>query len=277
MWSRIEPQWQHLVLGETSGSITFAKLKKQFEASNFSRRIALRKAFYGAIHDMSQPIKIYIRSVVDAKSQLEAIGVKVDDDALKDVILMNLDDSFSGVRTSLLTQPTEPSFDTIRSILGSSTHIVHPDIPIKPEEYAMAAKSGQRRGGRKQMRSHGRGDSSENWRDHSEGGGIKDEKGYHWCDTTNDYHCHRCGHMGHNAARCTADMPSEVKAQILGNPGNDRTMHVSRRTSSNHSRSRSRSSSPVGSHLISFISKANNEDTYYGIERNDGIVFDICL
>jgi hypothetical protein len=214
MWSRIEPKWQHLVLGETSGSVTFAKLKKQFKASNFSRRVALRKAFYGAIHDTSQPIEIYIQSVVDAKSQLKAIGVKVDDDALKDVILMNRDDSFSGIHTSLLTQPTEPSFDTICSVLGSSTHIIHPDIPIKPEEFAMAAKSGH-------------GDSSENWRDRSAGGGIKDKKGYCWCDTVNNHHCHCCGHMGYNAARCTADMPPEVKARILGSSGNDRTMHVS--------------------------------------------------
>ena len=88
----------------------------------------------------------------------------------------------------------------------------------------MAAKSGQRHGGRKEMRSPGCGGSSENWRDHSVGGGIKNEKGYHWCDTTNDHHCHRCGHTGHNAARCTADMPPKVKAWILNN---DCTMHVS--------------------------------------------------
>jgi gag-polypeptide of LTR copia-type len=274
MWSRIEPEWQHLVLGETGGSIAFAKLKRQFEVSNFSHRVALRKAFYGAIHDMSQPIEIYIRSVVDAKSQLEAIGVKVNDDALKDVILMNLNDSFSSVCTSLLTQPIEPSFDTIRSVLGSSTHIVHPRIPIKPEEFAMAAKSGQRRGGRKEMRSPGCGDSSENWRDRSAGGGIKDEKGYRWCDTTNDHHCHRCGHTGHNTARCTADMPPEVKARILNN---DCTMHVSRCTSFIQSCSHSWSSSPVDSHLISFTSKTNNKDTYYGAGRNDRIVFEKCL
>ena len=87
----------------------------------------------------------------------------------------------------------------------------------------MAAKSGQRHGGRKEMRSPGCGDSSENWRDHSVDGGIKNEKGYHWCDTTNDHHCHRCGHTGHNGARCTADMPPEVKVWILNN---DCTMHV---------------------------------------------------
>ena len=122
---------------------------------------------------------------------------------------MNLDDSFSGVRTSLLTQPTEPSFNTICSILGSSMHIVHP--PTKPEEFAMAAKSGQRCGGRKEMRSPGCGDSSDNWRDHSAGGGIKDEKGYCWCDTTNDHHCHCCGHAGHNAA---SDVPGPAWAGL---------------------------------------------------------------
>ena len=41
MWSCIEPEWQHLVLGETSGSVAFVKLKRQFEASNFSCHAAL--------------------------------------------------------------------------------------------------------------------------------------------------------------------------------------------------------------------------------------------
>ena len=41
MWSCIEPEWQHLVLAETSGSVAFVKLKKQFEASNFSHHVTL--------------------------------------------------------------------------------------------------------------------------------------------------------------------------------------------------------------------------------------------
>ena len=53
---------------------------------------------------------------------------------------MNLDDLSSVAFAHLfLTQPTELSFDIIHSVLGSSMHIVHPDIPIKPEEFAMAA------------------------------------------------------------------------------------------------------------------------------------------
>jgi gag-polypeptide of LTR copia-type len=259
MWSRIEPEWQHLVLGETHGSIAFVKLKKQFKASNFSRRVALRKAFYGVTHNTSQPIEIYIRSVVNAKSQLEAIGIKVDDDALKDVVLMNLDESFSGIRTSLLTQLTEPSFDTICSVLSSSTHMVHSDIPTKLEDYAMAAKF-KRSGGRKDRRSPGRGDSSGNWRDHSEGG-IKDEKGYRWCDTTNDHHCHCCGHTGHNAAHCTAEMPPEIKAWVLGSPGKEEHMMYVPNTPFHHSRSPPLSKcspSPIGTHLISFISKSRS-------------------
>ncbi|KIM71726.1 hypothetical protein PILCRDRAFT_16787 [Piloderma croceum F 1598] len=206
--------------GETHGSTTFAKLKKQFEASNFSYCVALHKAFYGAVHDLSKLIKIYIRSVVNAKSQLEVIGVKVNNDTLKDIVLMNLDESFSDVRTSHLTQPTEPSFNTIHSVLGSSMHMVHPNIPAKLEDYVMAAKF-KRSGGRKDRRSPGHGDSAGNWRDHSKGGGMKDEKGYHWCDTTNDHHCHRCGHMGHNTAHCMAGMPLEIKAWVLGSPGKE--------------------------------------------------------
>ena len=121
--------------------------------------------------------------MLDAKLQLEAIGVEVSDDTLKDIILMNLDHSFSSVGMSLFTQLTEPSFDTIHSVLDLSTHIVHPGIPIKPEEFAMATKSGQRHGGRKEMSSPGHGDSSENWRYCLVGAGIKDKKGYRWCAT----------------------------------------------------------------------------------------------
>jgi hypothetical protein len=172
MWSRIEPEWQHLVLGETSGCVAFTKLKKQFEASNFSHCITLHTAFYRAVHDTSQPVEIFIHFVIDIKSQVEAIGVKVDDDALKDVILMNLDDSFSSIWTSLLSLPLKPSFDMIHCVLTSSAPIVHADA-VKSEELAMAVKF-KRSGGRKERRrSSGHEDSLENWRDHLEGGGIK--------------------------------------------------------------------------------------------------------
>jgi hypothetical protein len=57
---------------------------------------------------------------------------------------------------------------------------------------------------------------------------MKDEKGYRWCDTANDHHCHRCGHTGHNATRCMVKMPPEIKAWVLGSSGKeDHSMYVS--------------------------------------------------
>jgi hypothetical protein len=96
---------------------------------------------------------------------------------------------------------------------------------------------------------------------------MKDEKGYRWCDTTNDHHCHRCGHTGHNAARCTAEMPPEIKARVLGSPGKEEhTMYV---PNTPFRRSRSpplskRSPLPVGAHLISFSkSRSASPDSDY--------------
>ncbi|KIM72018.1 hypothetical protein PILCRDRAFT_16514 [Piloderma croceum F 1598] len=135
---------------------------------------------------------------------------------------MNLDDSFNGVCTSLLTQPTKPSFNTIHSILGLSTHIVHPDIPVlvKAEEQALAVKFSKR--GHKRMEgSPSRGDSSGNWRDRSDGGGMKDKRGYCWCDTANNHHCRHCGHTGHNATCCTVELPLKIKAWVLGSAGKE--------------------------------------------------------
>lgn len=103
-------------------------MKTKCEASNFSRRVALRKAFYSAEHDPAQPIEIFIQSVLRAKAALTAINVEIDDVAAKDVILMNLHSSYSGVKTSILTQPNEPTLDSIRSILTTATSFVDPEI-----------------------------------------------------------------------------------------------------------------------------------------------------
>src|ERR1700685_1010455 len=94
MWSRIEPELRHLVLDKSLGSVAFRKLKDQFKRPSLSRRIALRKAFFGAIHDPSKTVDKFINNVLSAKARLETIGITIDDTAVKDVILMNLDDSF---------------------------------------------------------------------------------------------------------------------------------------------------------------------------------------
>ena len=113
IWSRTSKEWCYLVEDKSNGKLAYLALKAKFESSSFSRCVSLRKAFYGCVHDPDEHIDIFLESITKAKAWLKAIGIKVDDDAVKDVILGNLNESFKDVKTSLLTQPTEPTLNII--------------------------------------------------------------------------------------------------------------------------------------------------------------------
>ena len=155
IWACTSKEFLYLVEEETSGSACFTKLKAKFETTTFARCVELRKAFYSAEHDPSKPIEIYVQKVIDAKVQLTAMGHKVDDIEVKDVILMNLHSTYETVKLSLLTQPTKPSLDVIRTILTSSSPIIDAPFSVKSEmtEIALATKFG--RGGKDRIGSRG--------------------------------------------------------------------------------------------------------------------------
>ena len=113
IWSRTSKEWHYLVEDKPNRKLAYLALKTKFEASSFNHHIALRKAFYGCVHNPDEHVDIFLESVTKAKVQLEAIEIKVDDNATKDIILSNLDESFKDVKTLLLTQPTKPSLDII--------------------------------------------------------------------------------------------------------------------------------------------------------------------
>lgn len=241
IWSRMSKEWRYLIDDKRTGSEAYSALKAKFQTSTFSRRVALRKAFSGCIHNPDEHIDIFLNAVTNAKAQLEAIGITIDDTAVKDVILGNLDDSFKDIRTSLLTQPTEPSLDTVRSVLSTSNPLVN--VKSESIETALSAKYAKGRGGQRSGGSW-RGNSGGGDRgkfegdcEDSGGGGKKDSKGYTWCDPSNEDHCFRCGRMGHFATRCTMDMPPEIKEWIKEESQNERSMWVRPHSSSPSSRS----------------------------------------
>ena len=214
IWSRTSKEWHHLVEDKANGKLAYLALKTKFEASSFSRHITLCKAFYGCVHNPNEHVDIFLESVTKAKAQLEAIGIKVDDDATKDVILGNLDESFKDVKTSLLTQPTKPSLDIIHSILSTSNPLINPEANIKSKvgDIALAtSKFRERRSGsgKKGEQGSGKGDAAK---------GRDDDRGYWWCDPTHDNHCHRCGRTGHIAPQCVTDMPLNIKSWVLSRP-----------------------------------------------------------
>ncbi|KII82665.1 hypothetical protein PLICRDRAFT_181189 [Plicaturopsis crispa FD-325 SS-3] len=83
-------------------------------------RLAARQALYSVVHDPQQPVSLYIQSLTAARAKLDALGVKIDDQEFKDVLLMRLDDSFSSLRTTILAQSHEPDLARISSLLTSS-------------------------------------------------------------------------------------------------------------------------------------------------------------
>ncbi|KAJ7716657.1 hypothetical protein DFH07DRAFT_715040, partial [Mycena maculata] len=149
-------------------------------------------------------IDVYINKVRAAAKVLKGLKCDPGDIETTDILLMNLHPSWVTVRTTITSNKDEQKLDDVIGILNGSTV----ELPVKEEDegpvLAMAA-SGPRfgSGGRKGGAGGGNGGSHQ---DHS-----FDDKGYHWCDPTNENHCHRCGRSGHIAARCIHDMPQHIK------------------------------------------------------------------
>jgi hypothetical protein len=120
-----------------------------------------------------------------------------------------------------MTQPTEPSLNIIHSILTSLSLIINASFTVKSEvtETALAAKFG--RGGNDRKSGSGnpnvtcRNDIGCPGHHHSKlKGGIEGSKGFCWGDVTSK-NCHCCGHKGHIATLCMANMPPDIKSCIL--------------------------------------------------------------
>jgi len=179
--------------------------------------------------DPSKTVDKFINNVLSAKARLETIGITIDDTAVKDVILMNLDDSFRDIKNTLFASPTEPDLATVCSFLTAyDGPIVNTDattIELEPEETVkLSTRSGKcgrgRKGGNGRLSSPVDSNTSES--NHGHSAGCRDKKGYRWCNPSHDNHCHRCGRTGHIAARCISDMPPEITAWAIRCPGREK-------------------------------------------------------
>ena len=230
IWSRLSPSLRHLARGEKSGKVLFAKLKAKFEASTWSRRIALRSAFHRVQHDASQPVDQYIQTLRDLKGQLATLGEEISDVYFKDVLLAGLDPAYESVRNSLLSQLTadkkEVDLDTTISMISGATYIQlnvesaadrvldsMQAVKSEPIDAALATRFKKGNSGKGSTRDKGKSrppPSHDSDHDH----GFEDSHGHTWCSPTNEGCCHRCGRFGHIAARCYSKMPEEVESWL---------------------------------------------------------------
>ncbi|KAJ7102797.1 hypothetical protein C8R44DRAFT_808560 [Mycena epipterygia] len=140
---------------------------------------------------------------------------------------------------TITSNKDEQKLDNVIGILNGSTV----DPPVKQEDdggpaLAMATTasrfgSGGRRGGVGGGHSGGHDGHGYGSGNHGNGSGgsggaphgdqNSDDKGYHWCDPTNENHCHRCGRSGHIAARCIHNMPQHIKDWVMNNSSRERS------------------------------------------------------
>ncbi|KAJ7694411.1 hypothetical protein B0H17DRAFT_1275499 [Mycena rosella] len=221
IYSHVHADYKAIIEDEKSGLAAWKKLKARFEKSTMSRRLKARSDFY--------------RAVKVARKTLKGLGCEPGEVETTDVLLINLHSSWAGVRTSITSNKDEQKLEDIISILNGST--VEPVKQESDDEVPavglMAAASRLGSGGRRGNGGSGGGAGGGGYsgsggrsRGHagdSGGGRGSDDKGYHWCDPTNENHCHRCGRSGHIAARCIHDMPQHIKDWVMDNSPRERS------------------------------------------------------
>lgn len=199
IYFRIDSQYRPLFQGHTTSYQLWTALIAKFQASNMATRIDALRHFYTTIHDPSQPVDFYIQALKTSKEHLKAItGEDIKDQHFMDILLMNLHPDFGQIRTSILSQSTEPTLDHTLSILTKSQDIPSPSSMMIKQESVLAAYSRPPFGS---------------------GGSQVDDKGFKWCDVSGrDGVCHRCGRPGHIAAFCIINMPEKVKNWVMHKP-----------------------------------------------------------
>ncbi|KAF7333941.1 hypothetical protein MSAN_02396000 [Mycena sanguinolenta] len=238
IYSHVHADYQGLIEEEKSGLAAWKILKAHFEKSSMSRRLKARSDFYRTEHEPSLPIDVYIGKVTSARKALKGLGCEPGEVETADILLLNLHPSWATVRTTITSNKDEQKLEDIISILNGSTV-----DPVKQEisDLAMAAQNGSfGSGGRRGGGAGGAGPRNVVMEVSVAAAAIPIEavqvlravmrmeavlalrvvplrttKGFHWCDPTNENHCHRCGRSGHIAARCIHDMPQHIKDWVM--------------------------------------------------------------
>lgn len=97
----VDPTQYQYIADAENGVDAWKKLQKVYEKNSRSNRIALMRQFYNARHDTTRPIADYITAIIKVAARLRAIGVKLEDSTIMDVLIMNLSEEWSNIAASL--------------------------------------------------------------------------------------------------------------------------------------------------------------------------------
>ena len=199
----IDPKFQHLITSLSNGPAAWKKLKDTFEKDTSSHRLALRTQLWHPRHDPSLDIMTYINSITSAADQLAAMKAdhKPKDNEIADIILINLDESYSAVRTVLTSRSTEPTVEEIISVLQEEEGQRKLRDPDAESSGSMSAALAAR--------------TSSFGRPRFQASKQSDGPRLRWGNPTKGSGCNRCGASGHHSDACFADMPQWRKEAII--------------------------------------------------------------
>jgi len=195
--SRVPDEHRHLVDELTTVEAAYKALSDHFQRSTMGSRMTARQELYRITHDPSLHISAYIHAAESARAKLKALGVTIEDQEFKDILLMNLDSSLHFIRTTLLTNKVEPDLQSVKDTLNGASSADQTIVKIEGAYMARAARG--------RSSPHFAGSATD---------GITDSRGNVWCNTRSAG-CHRCGRGRHQAYRCISDMPAEVKNKLF--------------------------------------------------------------
>lgn len=204
----IDPNVREIIMESSSGNAAWKLLIAEYQKDNPAARLALRNQFYSIRHDPAKPVTVFLSSIQSVVRQLSEIKHKPGDDEVSDLILLRLHPSFAPVRSSIIARENAPSLVTIFSMVKEfevNEKTVH-TAEVEVKEEVKEEGEGEARNEAFYVGGRGRGRR----------GGDRERAEFDWGNSqAQDGVCFRCGRPNHQAARCVADMPKEVKEKIL--------------------------------------------------------------
>jgi hypothetical protein len=109
-------QYQYIEDAKT-GEEAWKELSKVYENNSRGNRIALKRQFYGYVHDTDEPIQVYISGILGLATRLKAIGVKLEDTDIMDVLLFDLHGDWSNIAATLCA--TTDELNVVTDVTGA--------------------------------------------------------------------------------------------------------------------------------------------------------------